>query len=90
MISDIGCEDCCGVLRQWGGESEANGSESWVDAYDGNDADVAGQHYRPPCRPLFGGYWGIGASCGSRGSYWRYGPLVLASNFGVRGLAEPL
>lgn len=91
MISDIGCEDCCGALYQWGLEGGATndvGSE-WADAFDANDSGVAGQHYEAPNRPRFGGYWAAGSDCGSRCSLWSYSPLYLSSYVGVRGVAEP-
>lgn len=90
MISNIGCEDCCGVLWQWGDESGAGGTAAWANAYDANDAGVAGQHHTAPNRPLFGGGWAAGAYCGSRGAGWSDGPLYLRANGGVRGVAEPL
>lgn len=89
MISNIGCEDCCGVLWQWGNEAGAGGSAAWENAYDANDSGVGGQHYLAPNRPLFGGSWDAAAFCGSRGSNWHYAALYLASNCGVRGVAEP-
>lgn len=91
MVSDIGCESCCGVLWQWGaGDGGGQSSGVWKDAFDGNDADVGGQHNRAPNRPRFGAGWGSAAqSVGSRGASWYYGPLSLGSNIGVRGCAEP-
>ncbi len=89
MISNIGCEDTCGVLWQWGIESGAGGAGSWANAYSGLDGGVAGQHYLAPNRPRLGGNWASGASCGSRGSYWYNGPLSVRADFGVRGVTEP-
>ncbi len=90
MISNIGCEDMCGVLWQFGREQGgSSGADSWVSAYDANDSNVAGQHYRAPNRPRFGGAWYNGAECGSRGSYWNGSPLALASSSSSRGVAEP-
>ena len=90
MISNIGCEDMCGVLWQWGREQGAiPGAAAWANAYDGNDAGVGGQHYNAPTRPLFGGYWNDGVFCGSRGSRWYNGALILASYGAGRGCAEP-
>lgn len=90
MISDIGCEDMCGVLWQWGREQGgSSGADAWVDAYDGNDSGVGGQHYRYPNRPKFGGSWGHGAVCGSRSSPWNGGPLSLDSAGASRACAEP-
>jgi len=91
MISNIGCEDACGALWQWGSETGHTGLSSvYADAFDANDSDVAGRHYAAPNRPLFGGYWPSGSLCGSRGSYWSYGPLLLYSSIGARGVAEPI
>lgn len=91
MISNVGCEDCCGNLWQWGEEAGGGASSAaWVNAYDGNDSGVAGQHYQAPNRALLGGTWNAGACCGSRGSRWNYGPLALDSSCGARGVAEPL
>lgn len=91
MISNIGCEDMCGTLWQWGSEpGGSNTGASWANTFDGNDTGVGGQHYQAPCRALLGGFWGRGAGCGSRASYWNNGPLYLNSVCGLRGCAEPL
>ena len=91
MISNIGCEDMAGVMWQWSrdpGGVYSTGA-SWVNAYDGNDSDVAGQHYNAPYRAKLGGIWVAGSVCGSRGSAWNDSPLYLASNVSGRGVAEP-
>jgi hypothetical protein len=92
IVSLIGVEDATGVLWQWGREAGATNDvgSSWANAYDGNDSNVAGQHYEAPNRARFGGHWGDGSSCGSRGSYWSAPALNLASSIGGRGVAEPL
>jgi hypothetical protein len=90
MISNIGCEDMCGVFWQWGREQGAvAGAASVADAFDANDTGVGGQHYNAPTRPGFGGGWGNGVNCGSRGSEWNNSPLTLNSNVSSRGVAEP-
>lgn len=90
MIDDEGGEDMCGALWQWGREQGgANIGASWTNAYDGNDSGVAGQHYQAPVRPIFGGAWYDGATCGSRGSYWDASPLYCGSADSSRGVAEP-
>ena len=90
MISNIGCEDMCGVFWQWGREQGAiAGTSSFLNAFDANDTGVGGQHYNAPTRPIFGGDWNSSAICGSRGSYWNTDPLYLASNYSSRGVAEP-
>jgi hypothetical protein len=89
IVSNIGVEDATGVLWQWGRESGQGGSSSWANAYDGNDKNVAGQHYLAPNRPQFGSDWSGGAECGSRGALWNSAALVLDGNVGARGVAEP-
>jgi hypothetical protein len=92
IVSLIGVEDATGVLWQWGREAGATNDvgAAYANAYDANDINVAGQHYEAPNRPLFGGNWGTGALCGSRGSYWSYPALRLNATIGGRGVAEPL
>ena len=90
MISNIGCEDTCGVLWQWGRDRGGGQSAAaFANAYDGNDTGVAGQHYLAPNCVIFGGDW-AGVYCGSRGSYWSNGPLILAASIGARGVSEPV
>lgn len=90
MISNIGCEDMCGVLSQWGSEQGAiAGSASWVNAFDANDSGVAGQHYNAPSRPLFGGIWNYFSICGSRSSNWSNDALLANAAYSSRGVAEP-
>jgi len=91
MISNIGCEDCAGALWQWGIDGGATNDvgSAYSNAFDANDADVAGQHYEAPNRPIFGGSWGLGSICGSRSSAWSHSPLALDSYYSARGVAEP-
>lgn len=89
MISNIGCEDMCGALWQWGCEAGGTyGTAAYKNAFDGNDTGVGGQSYNEPSRALLGGCWDYGASCGSRASSWAGGPLFLAANCGLRGCAD--
>ena len=91
MISNVGCEDCCGNLWQWGEEAGGGAaSAAWVNAFDGNDVGVAGQGYQEPNRALLGGGWDGGESCGSRGSHWINGPLALYPSCGARGVADAI
>lgn len=92
IVSLIGVEDATGVLWQWGREAGATNDvgSAWADAFDGNDANVGGKHYEAPNRALFGGGWGNGANCGSRGSLWDSPALYLDASSGGRGVAEPL
>ena len=90
MISNIGCEDMCGFLWQWGYDSAAAHStgNSAADAFDANDSgEEKGQHYYMPYRCLLGGGWNGSSLCGSRYSYWNYSPLYLHSRYGARGVS---
>ena len=90
MISNIGCEDMCGFLWQWGYDSAAVHSTgtSFADAFDANDSgEEKGQHYAMPYRCFLGGIWNYSSKCGSRCSYWCDSPLRLISNYGARGVS---
>lgn len=91
MISNIGLEECCGHLWQWGADIgyATTGNSNYSNGYDTNDRYVNGQIYGTVSRPLLGGDWGDGAPCGSRCSYWNYGALTLAAACGSRGASEP-
>lgn len=91
MISNLGVEDACGVWWQWG--LEAGGPYSaaaWTEQFAAASTSQRGMGYNVPNRVLLGGAWGDGANCGSRGSVWANGPLLLIMNIGARGVAEPL
>ena len=91
MISNIGLEDCCGDHWQWAADvGSASTSGSYGNAYDANDKYEAGQVYGTVYRPIVGGNWNDGVSCGSRGSNWVYGALFLGAALGARGASEPL
>ncbi len=68
MISNVGCEDCCGVLFQWGAEPGGGASSAaWASACDANDGGVAGQHYLAPNRAIWGGAGMMAGRCADRG-----------------------
>lgn len=70
MISNIGLEDCCGLIYQWSNQSgDANGSHDrnnsvYNAAADGNAS--YGSAYGYYCRVLMGGPWDESSVCGSR------------------------
>ncbi len=90
MVSGIGCEDCCGVLWQWGRDRSSNVGTAYVNNWDANDsADVRGQSYGPANVVFLGGSAAATpAVCGSRSSTWHYGPLFLYAAYGSRGVSE--
>ena len=89
MISNIGCEDMCGVMRQWGREQGgAHSGSGTTPAFDTNDSGVGGYHSYAPVRAGFGGYWGESALCGSRNSLWGLSVLSLIQFYSSRGVSE--
>ena len=92
MISNIGCEDCCGFLWQWTGDIwNANGT-TWtsinVAAIDGTGVTY-GQMYGTLHRFIVGGAWDNAAKCGSRCVAGHHSSVVVHAAFGARGFAEP-
>jgi hypothetical protein len=93
MISDIGCEDCAGVLWQWLlDQSYRYDGTSW--AYYDLPAPGRGSLYRQgtygDVKLLAGGIWHYGADCGSRGRHANHDRWSTTSHLGARFLAEPL
>jgi hypothetical protein len=95
MISNIGCEDCCGAYWQWLLTPSArldNGTAGgWIDLPDSKGSFYTyGTNGYGNTQLRAGGYWGNGSNCGSRsriaGSYrWNVG-----SDNGGRACVEPL
>lgn len=91
MISNIGLEDCCGFLDQWGSDVGSTGASGWGNDYDANDHYVKGDAYNAGAvRVLLGGRRGDSSHCGSRFASWGSGCLSLAAAVGARGASEPL
>ncbi len=72
----------------WAYTGSAN-PEGDTGSYDHLNSIRRGGHYEDPNRPLFGGYWGAGARCGSGAALWYNRALHLSSPLGSRGVAEP-
>lgn len=98
MISNIGCEDCCGVLYQWLMTPAVrldNGTHagSWVDL-DGAKGSFytygVAPNYYGNTQLLAGGYWGVGTNAGSRCRTAYSYRWDTATAIGGRGCAEPL
>lgn len=92
MISDIGLEDCCGVLWQWGNDLGFAGGNGWTDSVYNSAVDDKkyGQTYGSLFRLLFGAYWFDGASCGSRSAICNLVSSSVYAYYGCRGASEPL
>jgi len=78
MISNIGCEDCAGVLWQWLNDSltSADGTASWAwKDVTGSRGQVYSQGTYGFYKLIAGGSWHDGAYCGSRSrvlSFWAW------------------
>lgn len=99
MISNVGCEDCCGAMWQWVNETggqNAGASLAVQDTagnattYDGANSIGRGQGYAVPTRGVVGGSWADGAGCGPRGVHWGRSPLYLGGGIGARGVSGSL
>jgi hypothetical protein len=90
IISFEGAEDVTGVLWQWCQETYGPQTGTYADRFTVDDIQAKGQMYGTFCRLLAGGYWGDGATCGSRASDWDFSVLYLYGYLGCRAVAEPL
>lgn len=96
MISNIGCEDCCGVTYQWlldtqfkiGGlvDPTVDPAFSWY-AIPGNKGSLYRQGTTGDAKLLAGGFWSAGSYCGSRSRYADGVRWFANSSIGSRGCA---
>lgn len=91
MISNIGLEDCCGVLWQFAMDLGFAGGSGWTNSvYDSAVDDRSyGQIYGTLYRLLFGSSWGYGAGCGSRSAACAGSSAGVAVDYSSRGASEP-
>lgn len=96
MISNIGCEDCCGVMYQWLMDTQFKIS-SMPDTGDpafgwytlpGNKGSIYRQGSSGDTKLLSGGSWSNGSNCGSRCRSAYYVRWDASSSFGARGCAR--
>lgn len=90
MISNIGLEDCCGVLWQFAMDLGFAGGSGWTNsAYDSNVDDRSyGQTYGTLYRLLLGASWGHGAYCGSRSAHCHASSAYVYVHHSSRGASE--
>ena len=89
MISNIGLEDCCGVLWQWCRQSGGgNGSTGWGNSVSATPVDTAegvyGQSYGTYYRVAVGGDFSWSSQCGSRCVNVHTVAPMIASNLACR------
>ena len=105
MISNIGCEDCCGVVWQWiqdqsyyyygaspywGNLPGGKGSINTNFAADPGASEVDNSDYGGDIKLIAGGYWGNAALGGSRSRITLYYRWLTHSAIGARFAVEPL
>lgn len=91
MISNIGLEDCCGVLWQFAMDLGFAGGSGWTDSvyHPAVDDRSYGQIYGTLYRLLLGSYWKDGANCGSRSAICGASSAGVSVSCSSRGASEP-
>lgn len=91
MISNIGLEDCCGVLWQFSMDLGFAGGSGWTNStYNSNVDDRSyGQTYGTLYRLRLGSHWNGGANCGSRSADCDGSSAVVDVYSSSRGASEP-
>jgi len=98
MVSDIGCEDCCGAMYQWlsdqswrldGADLAACQTWAWRDL-DGGKGSLYAQGTYGDVRLLAGGGWNNGTYCGSRCRAAHSYRWHADTDIGSRFASEPL
>lgn len=92
IVSSYGIEDCAGVIWQW--LSDVFGSDftnSWNTSSNRDARNTRGDCWGGGLRrALAGGWWGDGASCGSRASDVGFWSAYASGGVACRGASEPL
>lgn len=91
MISNIGLEDCCGVLWQFAMDLGFAGGSDWTNSVYNSTVDDRsyGQTYGTLYRLLLGSYWDCGADCGSRSAACDVSSALVYVYRSSRGASEP-
>ena len=98
MISDVGCEDCAGVVSQWIDEQRSkisaipdtgDPSFTWVNI-PGDKGRMFLQGEESDVAVRAGGAWDYGANCGSRARHAYSARWFTDSSIGCRGCARSL
>ena len=96
IISKYGCEDCTGVLWQWGSDLTTHGTTNgWAgSSYNSSivptESNRGGEYYATTYAALFGGNWVNGSYCGSRSVTWGSSVVYLDGGSSARGVAPGL
>lgn len=94
MISNIGCEDCCGAMNQWlldqsyrNDDASYLGTWSWY-TLPGNKGSFYRQGGAGDVKLVAGGAWDNGTYCGSRFRNAYSSRWTAVTTFGARGCAR--
>lgn len=96
IISKYGCEDCTGVLWQWGSDLTTHGTTNGWAGYSYSSSIVptetnrGGEYHATTYAALFGGLWGSGSYCGSRSVAWNVAVVTPFGDDSARGVAPGL
>ena len=96
IISKYGCEDCTGVLWQWGSDLTTHGTTNgWAgSSYNSSivptESNRGGEYYATTYAARFGGNWYNGSYCGSRSVAWNHSVVDLNGSNSARGVAPGL
>lgn len=91
MISNIGLEDCCGVLWQFAMDLGFAGGSDWTNSVYNSSVDDRsyGQTYGTLYRLLLGARWALGGSSGSRSAHCNNSSANVDFKCSARGASEP-
>lgn len=91
MISNIGLEDCCGVLWQFSMDLGFAGGSDWTNSVYNSSVDDRsyGQTYGTLYRLLLGAGWFHGGSSGSRSADYSDSSANVSVDFSARSTSEP-
>ena len=91
MISNIGLEDCCGVLWQFAMDLGFAGGSGWTNSVYNSSVDDRsyGQTYGTLYRLRLGAHWSNGGSSGSRSAACDYSSAYVNFDSSTRGASEP-
>ena len=91
MISNIGLEDCCGVLWQFAMDLGFAGGSGWTNSVYNSAVDDRsyGQTYGTLYRLRLGAIWADGGSSGSRSANCNSSSADVHVNSSARGASEP-
>lgn len=91
MISNIGLEDCCGVLWQFAMDLGFAGGSGWTNSVYNSSVDDRsyGQTYGTLYRLLLGASWNNGGSSGSRSAVCDASSASVVVDCSARGASEP-